>query len=313
MKVIIFKSDRIGDLLNISSILKNLNDMGHDIEIVCSNYNSQIAKYYNFIKKIYIKENLLFFILKNYKILFNKYDVIYQFDGSNWSFRLSTILSSKRKYCLKYLKQKSFLNFKYLSARPSKFLNFFFRNIECIEDYNIENNKQYHYLKLYNKILSLSGIENKNLNHYLPKIDFNFDKKINSFDNYAYIHLDEKWLNYNQKYISSFKNKIFQLAEKKKIIITSNKKNLFLDHFANKNKNILTIYNTSINELLYYIKYADVVVSFHSGFHVHASACLDARYIDILPIEKFNEMDRWIPLNLNYTRFSFQNIDKLIF
>ena len=34
MKVIIFKSDRIGDLLNISSILKNLHDMGHDIDIV---------------------------------------------------------------------------------------------------------------------------------------------------------------------------------------------------------------------------------------------------------------------------------------
>ena len=84
----------------------------------------------------------------------------------------------KKKYCLKYLKQKSFLNFKYLSARPSKFLNFFFINIECIEDYNIENNKQYHYLKLYNKVLSLSGIENKNLNHYPPKINFNFNKKL---------------------------------------------------------------------------------------------------------------------------------------
>ena len=126
MKVLIFKSDRIGDLLNISSILKNLNDMGHDIDLVCSSYNSQVAKYYNFIKKIYIRENLPLFVFKNFKIIFNKYDIIYQFDGSNWSFYLATILSSKRKYCLRYLKPKSFLNFKYFSSRPNKFLSFFF-------------------------------------------------------------------------------------------------------------------------------------------------------------------------------------------
>lgn len=313
MKVLIFKSDRIGDLLNISSILKNLNDMGHDIDLVCSSYNSQVAKYYNFIKKIYIRENLPLFVFKNFKIIFNKYDIIYQFDGSNWSFYLATILSSKRKYCLRYLKPKSFLNFKYFSSRPNKFLSFFFKYIQCLEDYKIKDNKKYHYLKMYNKIMSLSGVENKNLNHYLPKIDYNFNKKINLFNNYIYIHLDEKWLNYDQKYFILFKDKIFQLSEQENFIITANKKNLFLNQFVNKKKNILAIYNSSINEILFLINNAAQVVSFHSGFHVHAAACLNIKYIDILPIEKFNEMDRWIPVNLDYKRYEFNQIKDIKF
>ena len=69
-KILIFKSDRIGDLINISSIIKNLkhNFNNSEITLVCSKYNSEIAKYYPELSKILIFENsIIKFILKYFK------------------------------------------------------------------------------------------------------------------------------------------------------------------------------------------------------------------------------------------------------
>ena len=46
--ILIFKTDRLGDLLNISPVLFNLktNFPDSQITLVCSNYNKSIAKYY---------------------------------------------------------------------------------------------------------------------------------------------------------------------------------------------------------------------------------------------------------------------------
>ena len=47
-KILIFKTDRLGDLLNISPIIKNLklNFPSSTITLVCSEYNKSIAEYY---------------------------------------------------------------------------------------------------------------------------------------------------------------------------------------------------------------------------------------------------------------------------
>ena len=71
-KILIFKSDRIGDLINISSLIKNLkhNFDNYEITLVCSKYNSDIAKYYPELSSILIFENsiidLFFSILIKY-------------------------------------------------------------------------------------------------------------------------------------------------------------------------------------------------------------------------------------------------------
>ena len=62
-KIIIFKSDRVGDLINISPCLKIIKDEkpNSHITLVCSNYNFQVAKNYKFIDKFIIldKKNIL--------------------------------------------------------------------------------------------------------------------------------------------------------------------------------------------------------------------------------------------------------------
>ena len=79
-KILIFKTDRLGDLLNISPIINNLklNYPTSSITLICSKYNKSLAKYYHNDVEFIIFNNP---ILNNYlgKILslnFRKYVVI---------------------------------------------------------------------------------------------------------------------------------------------------------------------------------------------------------------------------------------------
>ena len=83
-KVIIFKSDMIGDLINFSPCLKIIKDdnKDHHITLICSEYNYQIAKNYTQIDKLIIfkKKNIFINIIKNFKILFlTKYNLLLQY------------------------------------------------------------------------------------------------------------------------------------------------------------------------------------------------------------------------------------------
>ena len=72
-KILIFKTDRLGDLLNISPIINNLklNFPSSTITLVCSEYNKSIAEYYqNDLNLIIFKKPLFFFFIKEYKIYF---------------------------------------------------------------------------------------------------------------------------------------------------------------------------------------------------------------------------------------------------
>ena len=84
-KILVFKSDRIGDLINISSVIYNLkkNFPSSEITIVCSKYNSRIAKYYPDLQNIIIFDKSFFrFSLKYFKKLYlTKYDLLLQLDG----------------------------------------------------------------------------------------------------------------------------------------------------------------------------------------------------------------------------------------
>ena len=54
-RILIFKTDRIGDLVNISPVFDNLlkNFPNSEIFLVCSKYNSSVAKYYTFLSSVY--------------------------------------------------------------------------------------------------------------------------------------------------------------------------------------------------------------------------------------------------------------------
>lgn len=307
MKILIFKTDKIGDLINISSLVKNLKNLGFQIDIICSEYNSRIGHYYGF-NKIYIKEDSINFYLKNRDIFKNKYDFVLQFDGSSWSFFIGLFIKAKRKYSLKYIKTKSVKNFRYQVSRPIFFYSFFYKHVKCIEDYNLKNNKDYHYLSLYYKILEYENLSFKNKKHYFPVEKIKNKNNLNLFNEYLLVHLDEKWKNYNLEYFMQFKNKIFELSKKNKIVITSNNENLYLDEFSN-NKNILVIYDTKIDDLLFIAFNCKMLISFHAGFLVHISACFDKKIIDVMPKIKFNEIDRWIPIGSKYSRYDINSLN----
>ena len=94
-KILIFKTDRLGDLLNISPIINNLkhNYPSCTITLVCSKYNKSIAEYYhNDVEFIIFNKPLFSFLIKNIKLIFFKrYDFIFQLDGKNHSYFTSIL------------------------------------------------------------------------------------------------------------------------------------------------------------------------------------------------------------------------------
>ena len=315
-KILIFKSDRIGDLINISSLIKNLkhNFDNSEITLVCSKYNSDIAKYYPELSSILIFENSIIRFIFQYfdKIFLNKYDYIFQLDGKKKSFLLGVILRSKFKSCLLYIKQKNILGFNFVLKRPSYFISFFYDClIECNEKLDEKTNFKYHYLTLY-----LTMLKNYNLNiitdeHYLP-----FDGKIDpKFTDYFHIHIDERWSKFEISFYNKFLNGLLAISNAKKIYITSNiNGNKFFNNIKNKlemNTNIKFNKNASLNELVNIIYNCHTSLSNHTGFTVHVAASFKKNIIDVVSPELNLHYDRWIPNKIKYKRYNFDNFTNI--
>ena len=317
-KILIFKTDRIGDLINISPIIKNLkiNYPKSKIYIFCSNYNSQIGKYYigKDVEDVFLFEkNFFLFFIKFFKFLFiNKFDLILQLDGKKKSYFYSAIIPAKIKACIKFIKYKKIFNFKYKISRPNFISSFFYKiQIKCIEDYENPKNKTYHYLKLYFKILEHLNIKIKDKTHYLP-----FSPKIRlKLNNYSLIHIDERWNNFNKDFLNNFIKKLINSDIYKNYVITSNyNSNFFFEKLEKKLKlkqNVLFVKNTTVDDLLSIIYFSNCIISSHTGFLVHAGSAFKKDIIDIVNKDLSNELDRWIPFGINYKRVFFNDISKL--
>ncbi len=315
-KILIFKTDRVGDLINITPVINNLklNNPDCKIDLICSSYNFQIAKYIIGINKIFIYENsILNFLKVNFKnILSTKYDVIFQLDGKNHSYLLTLIFKSTKKYSLKFIKQKKFLGKNYKLTRPNFFYQYFIDTIECKEDYSLSDNKSYHYLTLYLKLLKKADFDIINKNHvlnYKPKI-----KVVNFKNDYIHFHIDEKSLNLNSIVQNNLVKFLKSISSTNNIAITSNLgENPIFDLLCNefkKNKNFLFFKSPVFSDLISIVYFAKTCISSHSGFIVHLAACYNKNIIDIVNKNIFNELDRWIPFNINYKRIDIEELDK---
>ena len=312
--ILIFKTDRIGDLLNISPILYNLktNFPNCKITLVCSNYNNSIAKYYkNDLNILIYNRPLIYFLIKNFKTLYKtNFDFIFQLDGKNHSYLSSIFLKSKKKVCIKYIKSKKFIN-KFISiSRPNFLINRFFDENEIsFEDYNLIDNQKYHYLNLYLNLLKKLNVKIHSKNHYLP-----FNNPINHTifnESYYLFHIDKRWEVFEKKIKHDLKEKIFSLAQNNKIVITSdvgrNKIFDFLKTELNTFTNIQIIDSPDLHKTLSLVFYSKICVSSHSGLIVHSGAAFKKNIIDIVSPDINNELDRWIPFNINYKRFDINN------
>ena len=334
-KIIIFKTDRIGDFVYFSPCLKNLKDNfknNCEITVICGKYNYQIVKNYKEIDKIICFKNnyfLDFFYLFK-KTISNKYDYLFQFDGINKSYFFSLFIRSKIKSTIFFNKKSKFVNINYNRIRPTYFLRKIFNNfLICNQDYNIKNENSHYQTNYFNilKKIDINVTSKENLFYLDQSYLISFNKIIKSFSNDYYLfHIDEKSNRLDEKNFNNFVNLIISKSMNLNILITFglgkikhekilknnfmildfNDPNLFNNSFKNK---ILAIKNLPLNLLAYFIMKSKANISMHSGSIVHISAAFNVPIIDILEKEKNNEVDRWVPSVSNYKRVNFETID----
>ena len=313
-KILIFKSDRIGDLINISSVIKNikLNYKSSEISIVCSEYNSHIARFYPEISNILIlKGSIIQFIFKYYNFLImNKFDHIFQFDGKKKSYILGSIIKSNQKSCISYVKEKRFFNINYVLKRPNFFYSIFYNHvIKCEEKLISTTNKKYHYLSLYLDTLKKNDLKIYTNEHHLPFIG----KPIPHFSGYVHLHIDERWQHFDCYFYKKILNFIEINLVHNRFYLTSNfNGNTFFNNLENyfnkkKNKNIRLNSTANIDELVNIIYNCKISISNHTGFTVHVAASFKKKIIDIVSPRKNLHYDRWVPLNIDYSRYNFYN------
>ena len=109
-KILVFRSDKVGDLINTSSFLKSLkvNYENSEITLICSLYNSVVAKDYKFIDKIIIYDKSFNFIKKLFfifKFFISNYDISVAIDGKSISYFISIIANAKHKYVICFKKK----------------------------------------------------------------------------------------------------------------------------------------------------------------------------------------------------------------
>lgn len=146
-KIIIFKSDKVGDLINFSPCLKIIKDNIKEshITLVCSEYNFEVARMYSYVDKYVIldKGNILKSLFKNFKVFFfTKYKYLLQFDGKSISYLISYFIRSNIKSTICFVKYKKILNMSYKTSRPGRILlDLFYDNfIFCSEKYSSVTN-----------------------------------------------------------------------------------------------------------------------------------------------------------------------------
>ncbi len=327
-KILIFKTDRIGDFVYFSPCLKIIKDNVPDSEItvVCSKYNYQIVKNYKEINKIIVINKVLildfFLILKN--LVFKKFDYLLQMDGNKRSYFFSLFIFANKKACVFYYKIKNFFLFNIKLFRPNYFIRLIFPfNISCNEDY--ETN--FHYQKLYFDLMSKLSfdITSKQNIFYL---DDNFKEDYEVFskilpDKYFLFHIDNKSDNLSKEEFISILNFIDKIKRQNHVILSLGiekikyyqflKDKYKIISFDNLNnlellEDIVVIKDLPLNLLAYFIKYSLTNISMHSGSIVHISAALNKNFIDIIPLHKFKELNRWIPVISKYRRVDVKNI-----
>ena len=311
-KYLIFRTDRIGDLLItcplMATIKKHLTNSR--ITLITSVKNYEYAQSFDIFDKIYIypEKNLLDkikFILKLSKI---KFDYTLILDGKERSLISSIFVKSVYK----------------VAVITEKKLNLFFKffKIDYIIDYDTKD-----LINVYQKSLSKCGIS---LN--IDNFDFIENKKDNNFSsfmkikNFIHIHLNEKWFSkiYIKKYsdinpnYDDFVDFINILSKKGDVLISTGlidfdllnllKKKFFTKHsekiYYKKTANsiIYLIYKPTLSDLESLFRKSKILILCHSGI-IHAANSFNIKIIDILDENHYDWYRRWISYLKNYNFF----------
>ena len=318
-KFIIFRTDRLGDFLITTNIIKKIKETykKSHITVVGSPLNKILLKNYKKIDKTIIFNKKETFI-KKIRILNllrkSNYYAAFALDGKSFSSLITLFINSKYKLGISY--KFNILNNIYWS-KPNLLYNFLV--FSYCEYFTSKKNlkKVEHLPSIIIKLANRLGFQlNSKQPYYFPiskknKVNFKkiYSKKIKS--RYVLIHFDEKWndildINSNlYEVISGFQNKI-----KMKIIITSN--NNFFDYYAkfkkkaSLNKNIYILENLNLMLFERFIANSQYSISCHSGFLVQISGCNQTKIIDIINKKDYLWYSCWKPLNTKH-KFIFKS------
>ena len=296
VKILIFRTDRIGDLIMTCSAIISLKKYFNQSEItlITSSKNSEYSKNLSFIDNVveFPRNGIINKIKFAFRLSKKKFDYIFIFDGKERSILTSAFIKSKKKMALLSTKKFyfNFLKIKFFKDNDNKNLNETFQKMINHTDLKI-------------KIQNYDFIKIKKNNNFSSKIPL---------DEYIHIHLDEKW--FNNLYINSYTNINPQLNDfvdfldtisiNNNLIITTgfvqlklvneliNKKifnisetNIFFKR--NNNKVIYLINQPTFEDIESLLRNSKKLISCH-GAITHAANSLNIHILDI--IEKNNRL-----------------------
>ena len=322
-KVLIFRTDRIGDLIftcpTIISIKKYFKEC--EITLITSSKNYEYAKSLNLFDNVikFPRSNIINKIKFIYNLNKKKFDYTYVFDGKERSVLSALFIKSKIKVALSSSIKiyYNFLKIKFFKDDENSNLNLIFQ-----------------------KMLNYTNVKVKidNYKFLLNKKNNNFSEKI-SIDKYIHIHLDEKW--FNNLYIHSytninpnyneFTNFLNNISKNNDILITTglvkldlindliNKK--FLEKIDNniffKKNNLKFIYlinAPTFEDIESLLRNSKKLISCH-GAITHAANSFDVQIIDIIEKNRRLFYQRFTSYLSMYTyiyRESFNSMEKIL-
>ena len=107
-KILAFRTDRLGDYIITSNILRELKTKYGHLTVVCSKTNYKLIKSQSFIDKVIVYDKKFSLLKKTkifFEIFFNIYFLILSLDGKNFSLFCSMLLIGK-KLCVSIKKEK---------------------------------------------------------------------------------------------------------------------------------------------------------------------------------------------------------------
>ena len=318
---IFFRTDRLGDFLIITNIIKALKDKypKSKITVVASQLNYRFIKEFKIIDRVILFNKNYNFIKKIqiFKTINDRnYDASFSVDGKSFSNLCSFFLKSKLKLGLIY----KYKIFGVPFYKPNLFFKIIFKYYETFT--SKENLDKIEHLpsKLINLANKLSlKIKVKDRYFYKPSINKkNFKKKLGKLvkKKFILIHLDEKWLDIDDIKENLYEELIvLQKKIKKKIVVTSF--NNSFDYFTNlkkkikkgKNKNIILCENQNLEIMERMINYSQFAVSCHSGYLVQVCGSNKSKIIDIINKKDLIWYSCWLPKN-TFHKFVFKSTQK---
>lgn len=338
MNYLIFRTDRIGDFLIISSFINSIkrHKPNSKITLVCSEKNSEFVKKISKIDEVFtINRKSTINKIKLFKQLrCNNYESIITLDKKNSSIIITLFLKSKNKI------------FNVSKNLQYKIMKFFFKNVFLDNDNADQGMNEL--LKQNCNCLGFQLIK-KDLNffeeNYFEK-NFSHSKnfKINNL-NYSIIHYDEKWENKSYKKAfkkgdtftninvscDDFKKLLEKLSKKlnETIIVTtglietenideikktSKKISNYIYEIKLTNNNAFLIINDNFFSTSHLISKCRMFISCHGAF-THIASNYNVKILDIIEKNKEKHYKRITSHMENYNslfRENFKNLSKKI-